>query len=144
VRGELPRERDTLLLRATGSGRVLREAVEDMRLEPQGSAARDILRRSLARLHLELRQHVEGLTPEEKEFAMTGEEMLREVETKAWEEGARRMVRLAFESRFGPVSSALEEALGHVRELGELDRIMKACLAGSREEITRLLGVRFH
>jgi hypothetical protein len=69
---------------------------------------------------------------------MTGQEMLREVETKARKEGietGRKMVRLAFEQRFGPIPSSLDEALGHIQDLGELERIMAACLSKPKEEI---------
>jgi predicted transposase YdaD len=87
---------------------------------------------------------------------MTGEEMLRELETKAREdgreegrkegreEGVRSMVRLAFEQRFGPVPSSLDEALGQLQDLGELKRIMVACLSKPKDEVMRLLGVGFH
>jgi flagellar biosynthesis/type III secretory pathway protein FliH len=113
---------------------------------------------------LELLQYPDGQTPKEKEFAMTGEEMLRELETKARaqgqedgrqegrqkgrqegrEEGARRMVRLAFEHRFGAVPSLLDEALGQIRDLGVLERIMAACISASKDEVTRLLCSRVH
>ena len=99
---------------------------------------------------------------------MTGEEMLREVEWKAredgrkvgreegledgrkegreegLEEGARRMVRLAFEQRFGAIPSSLDEALGQIKDLGELERIMAACLSKPKDEIARILGVGVH
>ena len=155
VRNELPRERATLILRATGSGRVLKEAIEDLLKEPENSRIRAILMRHLARLHLELRSHPSSRTPEEEEFAMTGEEMLRDLETKAREEGhkegrkegredARRMVRLAFEQRFGPIPSSLDEALGQIQDLGELERVMAACLSKPKDEIARILGVGVH
>ena len=159
VRNELPRERATLILRATGSGRVLKEAIEDLLKEPENSRIRAILMRHLARLHLELRSHPSSRTPEEEEFAMTGEEMLRDLETKAREEGhkegrkegreegredARRMVRLAFEQRFGPIPSSLDEALGQIQDLGELERVMAACLSKPNDEIARILGVGVH
>jgi hypothetical protein len=151
VRSELPRERDTLILRATGSGRVLKEAMEDLLKEPEDSRIRVILMRHLARLHLELKGHPSGRTPEEEEFAMTGEEMLREVETKARNEGledgrkaGREMVRLAFEQRFGPMPSSLDEALGQIKDLGELQRLMAACLSKPKDEIARILGVGVH
>jgi hypothetical protein len=156
VRNELPRERATLILRATGTGRVLREAFEDLLKEPADSRIRAILMRHLAKLHLELLDQPSGRTPEEQEFAMTGEEMLRELETKAREdgreegrkegreEGARSMVRRAFEQRFGPVPSSLDEALGQIQDLGELERIMAACLSKPKDEVMRLLGVGFH
>jgi flagellar biosynthesis/type III secretory pathway protein FliH len=92
---------------------------------------------------------------------MTGEEMLRELEAKAredgrregieegrkevrreaQEEGARDMVRFAFEQRFGPIPSSIDEALGKIHDLGELERIMLVCLAKPRDEVARLLGV---
>jgi flagellar biosynthesis/type III secretory pathway protein FliH len=175
VRNELPRERATLILRATGTGRVLTEATEDVLHEPADSRIRAILVRHLAGLHLELLDHPRDRTPEEEEFAMTGQEMLREVETKARKEGledgrkagledgrkagledgrkagredgrkaGREMVRLAFEQRFGPIPSSLDEALGHIQDLGELERIMAACLSKPKDEIARILGVGVH
>jgi hypothetical protein len=179
VRNELPRERATLILRATGTGRVLMEAIEDVLQEPADSRIRAILVRHLAGLHLELLDHPRDRTPEEEEFAMTGQEMLREVETKARKEGledgrkegledgrkagledgrktgrkegleegrkaGREMVRLAFEQRFGPIPSSLDDALGHIQDLGELERIMAACLSKPKDEIARILGVGVH
>ena len=155
VRNELPRDRATLILRATGTGRVLTEAVEDLLQEPADSRIRAILLRHLAGLHLELLNHPRDRTPEEEEFAMTGEEMLREVETKARKEGleegledgrkaGREMVRLAFEQRFGPMPSFLDEALGQIQDLGELQRLMAACLSKAKDEIARILGVGVH
>jgi hypothetical protein len=156
VRSELPRSRDTLLLRATGSGRVLREAMEDLLREPAGSVERGILTKHLARLYLELHAKPGGLTPEEKEFAMTGAEMLQELETKAWargrdaglergrEEEARRAVRMAFECRFGPMPSMLEAALAKVHDLDVLHLCHQACLRDSRDEAVRLLGAAIH
>ncbi len=93
---------------------------------------------------------------------MTGQEMLREAEAKAREAGredglkalrevetkareaVRRMVRLAFEQRFGPIPSSLDEALGQIQDLGELERIMTACLSKPKDEIARILGVGVH
>jgi hypothetical protein len=73
--------------------------------------------------------------------------MLREVETKARKEGleaGREMVRLVFEQRFGPIPSSLDEALGHIQDLGELKRTMAACLSKPKDEIARILGVGVH
>ncbi len=109
---------------------------------------------------MELLEYPDGQTPREKEFAMTGEEMLRELETKAWaqgleegrqegrqegrEEGARRMVRLAFEHRFGAVPFLLDEAFGQIRDLGVLERIMAAFISESEDDVARLLRSRVH
>jgi hypothetical protein len=155
VRSELRRERATLLLRITGTGRVLREAVEDLKREPESSRMRRVLARELARLHLELSGDAGSLTPEEEEFAMTGAEMLRDVELRAEQrgeelgrqEGARcmvRLVRLAFERRFGPMPASLESALGKATSLDELEKVTSACLTGSREEVEQMLGTRVH
>jgi hypothetical protein len=164
VRSELPRERATLLLRVTGTRRVLDEAVEDLKQEPWDSKMRQIAVRELARMHIELREEPGERTAEEEEFAMTGEEMLREVEARAREqgekqgreqgekegreegreEGARRMVRLTFERRFGPMPSSVEEAVGKAGGLEELERIMEVCLTRSRDELEQVLGIRVH
>jgi hypothetical protein len=168
VRSELRRERATLLLRITGVGRVLREAVEDLKQEPEDSRMRRLLARELARMHCELLAEPGGNTPEEEEFAMSGEEMLREVEARArsqgerdgraqgeregredglrWgrEEEARRMVRLAFEERFGPMPASLEETVGKIAGVNELERAMKICLTRTRDEVEQALIPQIH
>ncbi len=56
----------------------------------------------------------------------------------------REMVRLAFEQRFGPIPPSLDEALGQIQDLGELERVMAACLSKPKDEIARILGVGVH
>ena len=159
VRSELPRERATLTLRANGAGRVLKEAVEDLLREPEDSTLRAMLVKHLARLVLELKQNSAAQSPEEREFAMTGEQLLRELETKARESGleegleeghesgleeglrgARSLVRLAYEQRFGPIPTRIDEALGRVRDIDDLRHAMTACLTKTEEEVARSLG----
>ncbi len=72
VRNELARERDTLILRATGTGRVLTEAIGDLLQEPAESRTRAILVRHLAGLHLELLSHPRDRTPEEEDVRHDG------------------------------------------------------------------------
>ena len=48
-----------------------------------------IVERELARMHVELREEPGERTAEEEEFAMTGEEKLREVEARAREYGEK-------------------------------------------------------
>jgi hypothetical protein len=98
-------------------------------------------------LHLELLDHPRDRTPEEEEFAMTGQEMLREVETKARKEGietGRKMVRLAFEQRFGPIPSSLDEALGHINARSRCEssgsRFSEAPARGSSRKLLRAPG----
>jgi hypothetical protein len=59
-------------------------------------------------------------------------------------DGRKAMVRLAFEQRFGPIPSSLDEALGQIQDLGELERVMAACLSKPKDEIGRILGVGVH
>jgi len=115
-----------------------------------------MLVKHLARLVLELKQNAAAQSPEEREFSMTGEQLLRELETKARESGleeghesgleeglrgARCMVRLAYEQRFSPLPSRIDEALGRVRDIDDLKRAMTVCLTRTEEEVARLLGV---
>lgn len=144
VRSELRRDRATLLLRITGTGRVLREAVEDLRREPPVSRLRQLVVRELARLHCEVRIEPGQALPEEEELAMTGEEMLREIEAEARRQEARRMLRLAFEARFGSMSAALDEAVGSLSDPEALERMMRTCLTRERDEVERALLDRVH
>jgi hypothetical protein len=126
--------------------------MEDLRREPAGSVERGILTKHLARLYIELRDKPGGLTPEEKEFAMTSAEILQELESKAWargrdaglEEEARRAVRVTFEGRFGAMSSILEAALVKMHDLDELHLCLQVCLREPGEEVVRLLGAAVH
>jgi hypothetical protein len=107
-----------------------------------------VLTKHRARLHIELRDRRGGLTPEEREFAMTSAGILQVLETKARapgrEEEARRAVRVAFEYRFGPLPSILEAALAKVHDLDELHQCLQACLREPRDEVVRLLGAAVH
>lgn len=91
---------------------------------------------------------------------MTGEEMLRDVEQRAEQrgeqrgeerggilgrqEGAQRMVRHAFERRFGPMPESMVSAMSKATKLEELERIMDACLTGSRGEVEQMLRPPIH
>jgi hypothetical protein len=96
----------------------------------------------------------------EKEFAMVGEGMLRDLETFDWgpgmeagkrrvrkecrEEGARQAADRALERRFGALPSPSQEAFTRARGPGELDGIMAVSLAEPKAEVARTLGAGVH
>jgi hypothetical protein len=137
VRNELPRDRATLILRATGTGRVLKEAIEDLWQEPEDSRIRAILMIHLVGLHLDLFSHPSGRTPEEEEFVMTGAEMLRELEAKAHEAGRKEGAEMLRELEAKAHEAGRKEGEKKLRELEA-----KAHEAG-REGARRMVRLAF-
>jgi hypothetical protein len=54
------------------------------------------------------------------------------------------MVRLAFEERFGPMPASLEEGVGKIAGVNELERAMKICLTRTRDEVEQALIPQVH
>ncbi|MEZ4309791.1 MAG: hypothetical protein R3F14_17275 [Polyangiaceae bacterium] len=134
VLSELPRRRDTLLLRLLGRGRVLQEAIADLKSLPEGAAERDIAQAPLVALRFEVTQdpHPDA---EAREFLMETQDLYEQWEARTRAEGrtegmqqgrtegmrqGRRdgviegiLVSLGslYESRFGPMPAPVREAL---------------------------------
>ena len=146
---ELPRSRDTLLVRLLGRGAVLRGALREvLALEP-GSWERSAVLPVFARLRFELPQDPHDSTAEEKELAMTSQEMLEAFQREALEQGieqgmtqgAAGTLAHQFERRLGRALRADERAL--VRERTERlgpDRLSDLVLDLSADELAAWLA----
>jgi hypothetical protein len=109
VVSELPRVRDTILLRLLGYRLVRRQAMEDLKALPDDALERRVVQPWLVRLKLDLEAaDPTMLSPEDKEIAMDVQEWFKEYEgnlakrfkAEGLAEGLRPLVRL-FERRLG-------------------------------------------
>lgn len=148
VRSRLPRDRATLLLRATGIGRVLLEALEDLAALQEGAFEKRVLVRRLALLHLELKTRPSERSPEEEEFVMNAEQMLQELEAKARmegrEEAARQMLLDVYQARFGAMPLQLSTALSSLQGLERLRRLVQACATQPAEKVQQMIVGDLH
>lgn len=111
---ELPRTRDTLLLRLLGRGRTLRLALEDLANLPPDSPEAAAAGESI----LAARRLVEETPdpdPEAKAFLMATHESFEvwkaNIEARGVAKGATNSVLFAYAQRFGPLPRDMEEAL---------------------------------
>jgi hypothetical protein len=118
VLSELPRRRDTLLLRLFGRGRVLREAVADLKALPRDAPEREVAMQPLVALRFEVKE--DPLPDDEaRAFLMATRNLYEEWEIRVKAEGkaegeARGLTSAlvaAYETRFGPMSQTLRKAL---------------------------------
>jgi len=123
VAGELPEERDTLLVRLMGAGRTLLRAVREV-----GALGDDAWERrpAMAAIRM-LRSRIDVLDPQDRELTMeiteTYEQWEARVTGQGKAEGKAEAVLRLLTRRFGPVAPPVE---AHVRRAGqeELDAIL--------------------
>lgn len=160
VASELPRDRETLLVRLLGRGRTFREAVEDLKALPEDAWERRIAVPPLIRLRLTIAGDPELRFDEEQELAMTmTDDLLEQYERKLREEGRhlglqegrqegqlegrqqglRLAAREVFEVRFGEMPPELRGALERCTDVSTLVRITTAAGTERREDVERLL-----
>ena len=166
VRRELPKNLDTLLLRVTGSGRVLTEAMEEARRMPEASSERRMIKSHISILATKLQElsTIGPLTREEEEVLMSAQQLLEDMKAKARaegqkegdrrgrrkgreegrEEGARRVLRRIYEQRFGAMPAPVTEALARTVGLEILEQLADTCLKATREDVAKALGVKVH
>ncbi|WP_437513913.1 hypothetical protein [Sorangium sp. So ce1099] len=147
VLGELPRERSTLLIRLMGGGRVLREAIEELRQLPDDAPERAIAVGPLLRF----RSAITGpgpATPEEEEFVMTTQEIVEQfIEqgrkqgmAQGLAEGIAQSTIALYEARFGSMPAALRSAVEAMRDLPTLQKWILLAGTGKREEVDDALS----
>ncbi|WP_437839314.1 hypothetical protein [Sorangium sp. So ce1153] len=137
VLGELPRERSTLLIRLMGGGRVLREAIEELRQLPDDAPERAIAVGPLLRFRSAITGHGPA-TPEEEEFVMTTQELVEQFieqgRTQVMQAMAQSTIAL-YEARFGAMPLALRSAVEAMRDLATLQKWNLLAGTGKREEV---------
>ncbi|MGK3964599.1 hypothetical protein WMF38_10535 [Sorangium sp. So ce118] len=142
VLGELPRERSTLLIRLMGGGRVLREAIEELRQLPDDAPERAIAVGPLLRF----RSAITGpgpATPEEEEFVMTTQELVEQFIEQGRTQGMQAMAQSTialYEARFGSMPPALRSAVEAMRDLPTLQKWVLLAGTGKREDVDEVLS----
>jgi len=121
VISELPRERETLMLRLMGAQRVLREALEDLQRLPSAAWERraaaeaiDVLRSFAPR--------AAGLEDRAEEaIIMSASETYERIKGEGVLEGLRRVLLRQLELKFGPVPQQIVVRV-HAADVVELER----------------------
>jgi hypothetical protein len=90
VTSELPRARDTLLLRLMGSGVCLREALGELAAMPAETRERAIAEPVLLRCRIEIAKVPAGRTSEEEDFMMSTQEIYEAWKRETREEGVKQ------------------------------------------------------
>jgi hypothetical protein len=138
---EVPRSRDTLLLRLLGRGAVLQHALRDLLALPEGSWERTATFPVFARLRFDMPQDPHDRTAEEEELAVTSQQMVEALQREAMEEGAERAFAHQFERRLRRVLRDDERACLRKRaETLGLERIGDVVLDLSEDELAAWLA----
>jgi hypothetical protein len=98
---ELPRSRETLLVRLMGRGAVRKHALSELLALPRDSWERSAVLPVFARLRFELPPESYNRTAEEEELAVTSQEMVEALQREAMEKGAANTIAHQFERRLG-------------------------------------------
>ncbi|AUX20032.1 uncharacterized protein SOCEGT47_004940 [Sorangium cellulosum] len=140
VLGELPRERSTILIRLMGGGRVLREAIEDLRELSEDAPERAIALGPLLRFRVEIAKPG-PTTPEEEEFMMTTQELVEQFIEQGRKQGLAQATIELYEARFGPMPPALRSAVEAMRDLATLRKWHLLAGTGTREAMHDAVSV---
>ena len=148
---ELPRTRETLLLRLMGAGEVLREAAAELGRLPEDAWEREVAMPPLLALRIEIPQ--DSADAEEREYLMSTMELYeqweKQVERKGLEQGVKKgleqgvkkgLVKL-YRARFGALPPAITAAIEAMHEPETLERWLDLFEVKSADEIAAALGV---
>jgi hypothetical protein len=128
---ELPRERDTLLLRLLGAGVVLQGAIEDLSALPDDAWERQLALPLLVALRFEIPQ--DPLDEDDREFLMTTAELyehwkqhyknegVKQGVEQGVEQGVKKSLRKAYVARFGPLPAEVAAAIDGTHDAAVLD-----------------------
>jgi hypothetical protein len=143
---ELPRTRETLLLRVLAAGEVLKEAIAELARLPDDAWERQVAMPHLLALRFEIPH--DSTDPEEREFlmSMSGMELYEQWEQKVRGEGReqgatamRKALVTLYQNRFGATPPAIEAALATTHDLETLGRWVVLFAAKSADEIAAAL-----
>jgi hypothetical protein len=142
VLSEVPRQRDTLLLRLLGRGRVLQDAIADLEALPPDAVEREVAMAPLVALRFEVTQDP---TPDDeaRTFLMSTQDLYEQweqrVAAKGKAEGLVRTLIATYETRFGPIPAALSSALAKVATPETTERWVGLFVTGSAQDIAAAL-----
>jgi len=119
VVNSLPRNRETLILRLLGSGKVLREAIRDLRTLPPDAFERQAAEPALTLTRLSLVSGAEARSEDEEEFLMETRELAEQYLKRILEEKRREgLERGLEEGREKGLEEGREKGLEEGREKG--------------------------
>lgn len=147
---ELPRTRDTVLVRMMGAGKTLKLAIADIQALPPDAPERLLALPILVELRLEILKDPAKQTESDQEFLMSTREVekyLEQIEQRGLEVGLKeglergfaRAVLAAYRARFGAPPAALGTAVEQAHDHAELERWLEIVTTRSKEEIAAAL-----
>lgn len=157
VVSELPRTRDTLLVRLMGAGRTLKHAIEDLQALPEDAPERRLALPILVQLRLEIPTDPAKQTKIDREFLMTTrdvEKYLEALEAKGREKGIKeglktgreegrealvKSILTVYRARFGEPSKALVAAVEQATDLATLECWVPIVATRSANEVAAAL-----
>jgi hypothetical protein len=155
---ELPRERDTLLLRLMGAGDVLREAISELIALPDRARERAIALEELLALRFQIPQNT--TVDREREYLMSTEEIIEywkrryrnegiqeglslgqeQGQEQGREQGMKVALRTLYESRFGELPPSIAGAIEAAHDSATLTRWVVLLGTASSAEVAAALG----
>jgi flagellar biosynthesis/type III secretory pathway protein FliH len=137
VTSELPRERDTLLLRRMGAGACLREAVAELAALPVEARERAIAGPVLLRCHIEIPKDPANRTNEDEEFMSDTQDIFEE-----WQR--ENIAKGLAEGRAKGAAEGLAQGLGVIYEIrfGTMPPALKTVIEATEEAATLLAWIR--
>ena len=153
VTSELPRERDTLLLRLMGAGACLRDAVAELAALPVDARERAIAGPVLLRCHIDIPKDPANRTNEDEEFMTDTQEIFeaweRETIAKGLAKGlaegrSKGLAEGRAEGRAKGAAEALGQGLVVIYEIrfGTMLPELKTIVEGTKEAATLLAWIR--
>jgi hypothetical protein len=142
VTSELPRERDTLLLRLMGAGPCMREALVELAALPADAREHAIAVPVLSRCYVDIPTDPANRTIEEEEFMTDTQEFYEEWKRERVAEGrAQGLVEGRVEGRAEGAAGAFAKSLAVVYEIhfGAMPPELKVAIEATEDEAT-LLG----
>lgn len=146
VVSELPRTRDTLLVRLLGSGQVLLRAIAELHALPADAPERSLALPFLLGLRLEIPKDPTQRTEDETEFVMTTEQLvenyLQEQRRAGREEGLEKGVQVgvrgsvtdAFTARFGTPPDDVVAILSRTEDVALLRSWLKLVVGAPMQD----------
>jgi hypothetical protein len=136
---DLPRTRDTLLLRLMGEGGVLQAAIEELLELPDDAWEREVALEELIALRFEIPQ--DSLVQAEREFLMATHSLEHWKRTFR-EEGMKDGLVAVYRARFGNVPASVAEAIAATHDPAALEKLVALVATASRDDIAGSLAGR--
>ena len=138
VISELPRTRDTLLVRLMGASTTLRRAIVDVQALPADAPERRLALPILVRLRRDIPADPAKQTTIDREFLMNTKDVdkyLADLEQKAFSQA----VLVVYRARFGTPPAALVAAIERAEDHAEIQRLIEIVTTLSAEDVAAAL-----